>query len=164
MKGFTLFETLLAMGIVSLVSVAAVYSLFLSLNLRDLTLATTKIEESLRVFDRSLRRSAVGASSITGSSNSLFLRSQNECWSFVYDAILKNIKYDKTSSPGCSPNQNPQSLFFPSTIKINTLTFVVVPLNTGGRQLNVSGVVEAILPFDSYQTSFANSYINLVDL
>lgn len=163
MKGFTLIETLIAMTIISLVTVASVYSLFLSLSLRDLTLATNRTEEALRVFDRDLRQAVIGASSITGNASAIYLRSMTECNSFVYDSVLKNIKYTKISQVGCAPDPDPQNLFFPTSTKINSIAFMYFTLATGGRQVNVSGIVETILPFSSFQTSFSNTFTNLVD-
>ncbi len=163
MKGFTLIETLIAMSIISFVSVASVYSLFLSLSLRDLTLATNRTEEGLRVFDHNLRSAVIGAASITGNSSSIFLRSLTVCNSFVYDANLKNVKYTKIVQAGCAPDPDPQNLFFPSNTKINSLSFLFFNLATGGRQVNASGIVETVLPFSSYLTSFSSSFTNLVD-
>lgn len=163
MKGFTLLETLLAMTIISVISVAAVYMLFLSLNLRDLTLTTTKTQESLRVFDRAFREAATGASSVAGGGGSIFLKTSSVCWSFVYDPLIKNLKYSKTTQANCVSNPTPQNLFFATTSKINSLSFTIAPLSTGGRQIIVNGTIETKLPFDVYTTSFSNTYINLID-
>ena len=162
-SGFTLVETIISMGIISVISVASVYLLFLSLNLRDLVGATVKTEESLRVFSRILHESVIGAVSISGSGNSIFLRSQNECLSFVYDSNLKNLKYSRIILAGCTPDPNPSALFFPSSTKINTMSFVVTNLTTGGRQVNANGLIKTTLPFDTYETTFSISYVNLVD-
>lgn len=163
MKGFSLLETLLAMTIVSVISVAAVYMLFLSLNLRDLTLTTTKTQESLRVFDRALREAVIGAKTVSGGGNSLFLNTDSQCWSFVYDAVSKNVKYSKITQTNCVVDPSPTNLFFPTTTKINSLTFSILPLSSGGRQIVMSGTVQTTLPFDVYSTSFSNTYINLID-
>src|SRR5512138_2610851 len=122
-SGFTLFETLLAMAIISVISVASIYMLYLSLNLRDLSLGSARTEEALRIFDRTLRNAALNSKTITGGGTSLFLTSPSTCWSFVYDSISKNIKYAKISQAGCTPTQNPGTGFFPSTVKITALNF-----------------------------------------
>lgn len=163
MKGFTLLETILAMTIISAVSVASVYMLYLSLNLRDLTLATTKTEESLRVFNLAIRNATLGAISISGGGDALFLRGKSECWSFVYDSGFRNVRYSKISQPDCNPDPSPLNIFFPTSTKINSLVFRFTPLSTGGRQVSVNGQMQTILPFDVYQTDFSNSYVNLVD-
>jgi len=163
MRGFTLFETLLAMTIVSIVSVTSVYILFLSLNLRDLTLTTTKTDESVRVFERFLREAVLGAQSISGDNQSIFLRSQSECWSFVYDAVNKNVKYSSKIQSGCIPDPNPSSYFFPLSSKIEAISFLVSPITTGGRLVKVSGTIQTILPFDIFQKTFSLSYVNLID-
>ncbi|EKD53226.1 MAG: hypothetical protein ACD_61C00105G0002 [uncultured bacterium] len=162
-SGFTLFETLLAMTIVSLVSVTSVYILFLSLNLRDLTLATTQTEESMRIFNRQLRQAVIGAKSVTGGSDSIFTRSQTECWSFVYDPLSKNIKYSELKQEGCTPDPDPSTLFFPSSSKINSIAFTISDISTGGRLVGVTGTIQTTLPFDTYQTTFSESYVNLID-
>ncbi len=163
MKGFTLFETLLAMTIVSLVSITSVYILFLSLNLRDLTLTTTKTDESVRVFERSFREAVLGAQSISGDTHSIFLRSQSECWSFVYDDGNKNVRYSAKMQSGCTPDINPSDFFFPSSTKIEDISFIVSPISTGGRLVKVNGTIQTILPFDVFQKSFSLSYVNLID-
>lgn len=163
MRGFTLFETMLAMTIVSLVSVTSIYILFLSLNLRDLTQSTTISEESIRVFERSIREAVLGSQSITGNSGSLFLRSQSICWSFVYDPSILNVKYAKVSQTGCTPDLNPTSLFFPSSSRITALSFSFLPISTGGNLVRVAGTIQTVLPFDVYQTSFSESFVNLID-
>ncbi|HCQ31190.1 TPA: hypothetical protein DIU27_02270 [Candidatus Collierbacteria bacterium] len=161
--GFTLFETLLAMTIVSFVSVTSIYILFLSLNLRDLTLSTTKTQESIRVFERSFRKAVLGAQSISGDSDSIFLRSQNECWSFMYDSVNKNLKYTVNSQIGCTPDPNPVDLFFPDATKIESMSFLISDIASGGRMVKVNGSISVTLPFDKYQTSFSESYVNLID-
>ncbi len=161
--GFTLFETLLAITIISLVSVTSMYILFLSLNLRDMTLATTKTEESIRIFERSFRQAALGALNVTKGTNSIFLRSTDECWSFLYDSINKSVKYTKIVQTGCTPDANPGTLFFPASTKINSLTFSVIPLATGGNLVGMSGTVQSTLPLDTYQSSFSESFVNLMD-
>lgn len=161
--GFTLLEVLMAVSIISVVSVASIYMLFLSLNLRDLSLSTAKTEESLRVFDRSLREAVIGAQSINGNNTSLFLRSTAECWSFVYDNNLKNIKYTKISQVDCIPDPNPSALFFPNSTKINSFSFFLSNLSTGGRQVSVNAIIQTTLPLDSYLTNFSASYSNLID-
>lgn len=161
--GFTLLETLIATSIISIVSLASVYMLFLSLSLRDMTSTTAKTEESMRVLDRSLRQAITGAQAITGSGTELFLRSAAECWSFVYDGNIKNIKYAKISQIGCSADTNPTELFFPESTKVNDMSFTYGSLATGGRHVRVTTVLETVLPFDSYASSFSNSYVNLVD-
>jgi len=162
-SGFTLFETLLAMTIVSLVSVTSVYILFLSLNLRDLTLATTQTEESVRIFNRQLREAVIGAQSVTGGSGSIFTRSQTECWSFVYDDLSKNIRYSDLKQEGCTPDPDPSNLFFPSSSKISSIVFTIMDISTGGRLVGVTGTIQTALPFDTYQTTFSESYVNLID-
>lgn len=163
MKGFSLLETLLAMTIVSVISVASVYMLFLSLNLRDLTLTTTKTQESLRIFDRSLREAIIGASTVSGGGSSLFLSTTSQCWSFVYDGVAKNVKYSKVVQAGCVADPSPTSLFFATSTKINSLAFSIINLSSGGRQIVMSGTVQTTLPFDVFSTSFSNTYINLID-
>ncbi len=156
-------ETLLAMTIVSMVSVTSVYILFFSLNLRDQTLATTKTEESIRVFERSFRQAALGAENISGDANSIFLRSESECWSFVYDSVMKNVKYSKILQEACIPNESPSELFFPTMTNIKTLSFSFSPITTGGNLVSVIGSMETVLPFDSHETTFSDSFVNLVD-
>ncbi len=163
MKGFTLLETILSMSIVSLVSVTSIYILFLSLNLRDLTLATTRTEESIRVFEHAVRQGTLGAVSISGNSSSLFLRSANECWSFVYDSSAKNVFYTKTLQVGCITDPNPATLFFPSTTKITSMIFSYSPIATGGNLVRVLGTIQTVLPFDTYETNFSESFVNLID-
>ncbi len=162
-KGFTLLETILAMSIVSLVSVASVNMLFLSLNLRDLTLSTTKTQEAIRVFERLLRQAVLNAQNVSGGGSEIFLRSQGECWSFVYDAANKNMKYSKIVQNGCSPDPNPTDLFFATETKIDSISFAFSPITTGGRIVNVSGSIKTILPFDVYETTFSESFVNLID-
>lgn len=161
--GFTLFETLIATSIISIVSLASVYMLFLSLSLRDMTSSTAKTEESTRVLDRSLRQAIAGAQAITGSGTELFLRSEAECWSFVYDGNIKNLKYAKISQTGCSADPNPTDLFFPESTTVNNMSFTYGPLATGGRHVRITTELETVLPFDSYVSTFSNSYVNLVD-
>ncbi len=163
MKGFTLFETLLAITIISMVSVTSMYILFLSLNLRDMTLATTKTEESLRIFERAFRQAALGAISVTKGTNSIFFRSSDECWSFLYDTVNKSVKYTKTVQVDCTPDPNPIISFFPASTKVNSLSFSIIPIATGGNLVGMSGTVESTLPLDTYQTSFSKSFVNLMD-
>lgn len=163
LSGFTLLETLLAISIVSFVSVTSVYMLFLSLNLRDLTLATTKTQEAIRIFERSLRQAVLSAQNISGGGGSIFIRSQNECWSFVYDNIEKNVLYSKISQNGCTPNPSPTSLFFAPETKINSISFSFSPITSGGQTVKVDGLIKTILPFDVYETTFSETLVNLID-
>lgn len=161
--GFTLLETLLAMSVVSFVSITSVYILFLSLNLRDLTLSTTKTQEAIRVFERALRQAVLSAQNVSGGGDSIFLRSQGECWSFVYNSVIKNVKYSKIAQNGCTPNPNPTSLFFASETKIDSIFFAYSPITSGGRMVKVSGSIKTILPLDVYETTFSESFVNLID-
>lgn len=161
--GFTLLETLLAMSIVSFVSITSVYILFLSLNLRDLTLSTTKTQEAIRVFERALRQAVLSAQNVSGGGSSIFLRSQNECWSFVYDSVIKNVKYSKIVQSGCTPNPNPNSLFFAPETKIDAVSFAYSPITSGGRVVKISGSIKTTLPLDVYETTFSESFVNLID-
>lgn len=162
-SGFTLLETIVAMTVVSLVSVTSVYILFLSLNLRDMTLTTTKTQEAIRVFERSFREAALGAISVTEGTNSLFLRSAERCWSFVYDPLAKNVKYTRTIQVGCVPDSNPVNLFFPSSIKISAMAFSVRSISTGGKLVEMTGTVQTVMPFDTYQTDISEAFVNLMD-
>lgn len=163
MKGFTLLETLIAMTIISLISVTSVYILFLSLNLRDLTMATIRTEEALRVLNRTMRQAVLNAEDISGSNNTLYTSSANECWSFLFDAGNKTIKYARVNQSGCTPPLNPTSSFFPGTIQVSSFSYIITPILTGGRQVKVAGTVQSILPFDTYQTDFSSTYINMID-
>lgn len=162
-KGFTLIEIVIAIATVSIVSVATMYILFLSLSLRDLTLTSTRTEESLRIFDRYLRLSVLDALAITGGGNTLYLQGESECWSFVYDSVDQNLKYAKTTQTGCTPETNPATLFFPSSTKTTSMNFLITPLSSGGRQVKIDGTLKTTLPLDVYETNFSGVYINLVD-
>ena len=161
--GFTLVELIMSLGIISVISVASVYTIFLSLNLRDLTLATTELEDSTRTFNHYMRRAVLGSKSITGGGNSLFLSSQDRCFSFVFDAGSQNIRFAEINESGCSPNLNPSNLFFPDSTRVEFFTFTLFALATGGRQVNTNGSFVTIMPLSSYQTDFSGTYINLID-
>lgn len=162
-NGFTLIEMIIAMTTISIVSVASMYILFLSLNLRDLTLTSSKTEESLRVFDRTLRKASTQALAITGGGSSILIRGKSECWSFAYDAVSQNVKYSKIAQNDCNPDPSPSSLYFPSSTKVTSMNFLVNPLSSGGRQVKVDGTLQTTLPLDVFQTSFSSAYVNLVD-
>lgn len=161
--GVSMLEVIITLSIMSIVSVASVWLVFTTLSLRDLALATTATSESLRVLSTTLSRAVRSASVISGSPNSLLITSVDECWSFVYDGDLKNIRYAKTLATGCAPNPNPGELFFPSYSQLTSFSISVAPLPTGGRQVTVGGVINTILPFENYQTSFLDTFTNVVD-
>lgn len=161
--GATLLETLIAIGIFSLLSVAATWLVFSSVNLRDATLATTRTIESLRVFNHTLRQAVTGAQTVTHTPTTLNLFSSANCWSFAYSALQNNLLYDHTTTPGCVPNPNPTTLFFPTSTQLTNFSFSVYPLATGGRQVIVASDIQTVLPFSDYQTSFSQTIVNLVD-
>lgn len=156
-------EVIITLGIMSIVSVASVWLVFTTLALRDLTLATTSTSEALRVFSWTLSHSVRGATVVSGSATTLLLTGVNECWSFVYDDVAKNIRYAKTLAIGCSPNPVPSELFFPSYSQLTNFSFSVNPLPTGGRQVTAMGAINTILPFENYQTSFSDTFTNVID-
>lgn len=158
-----MFEVVITLGILSVVSIASVWLIFTTLNLRDQALATTQTNESLRVFMKTLRQATMGATVVTGSATTLFLTAPSECWSFVYDAAAKSVRYAQSLTSGCTPDLNPATSFFSSVTQVPALTFMVIPLATGGRQVVVTGVVNTILPFENYQADFTNTFTNVVD-
>ena len=93
--GVSMLEVVITLSIMSIVSVASVWLVFTTLSLRDLVLATTATSESLRVLSHALSRAVRGASVVGGSPTSLLITSVDECWSFVYDADVKNLPYAK---------------------------------------------------------------------
>ena len=161
--GVSMLEVVITLSIMSIVSVASVWLVFTTLSLRDLVLATTATSESLRVLSHALSRAVRGASVVGGSPTSLLITSVDECWSFVYDAGVKNLRYAKTMAAGCVPNPNPSELFFPSYSQLTNFSFLVAALPTGGRQVTASGVMNTILPFENYETSFSDTFTNVVD-
>lgn len=161
--GFTILELLIALGIFGLVAVGTTGMIFSAISLRDQALATTRTEESLRTFNHILREAVQGAKAVTGGGNRLFLTGTSDCWSFVFDSATKNINYAEVVSVGCTPNMNPATRFFPATVQASGLVFSITPLSTGGRQVTVSGTVQTILPFSDYQTSFSNTFTNVID-
>ena len=162
-KGFTLLELVIATGIFSMISVASVWMLFLSLNLRDLSSATIRTEESLRIFNQTFRLASLNASTVTGGGTALLLKSAGECWSFLYDQNLKNIKFDHVSQSGCVPNPSPTSLFFPSQTVVDNFSFSITSLPTGGRQISALGSLTTFLPFNSYSETFQATVTNVID-
>ncbi len=156
-------EVVITLSILSVVSVASVWLVFTTLSLRDQALATTATNESLRVFSRTLSKAVQGASVVSGTPTSLLLTSISECWSFVYDATAKNVRYSQIVAQGCTPNPSPSTLFFPSYSEVTSFNFSVSPLATGGRQVFASGVVNTILPFENYQINFSDTFTNVVD-
>lgn len=161
--GISMLEVIITLSILSVISVASVWLVFTTLSLRDQALATTTTTESLRVFSRTLSRSIQSASVVGGTSNSLLLTSAAECWSFVYDPIYKNVRYSQIIASGCTPDPSPTTLFFPSYSEISAFTFSATPLVTGGRQVSASGVINTIFPFENYQTSFSDTFTNVID-
>ncbi|OGD69805.1 hypothetical protein A3A84_01975 [Candidatus Collierbacteria bacterium RIFCSPLOWO2_01_FULL_50_23] len=161
--GTSMLEVIITLSIMSVISVASVWLVFTTLSLRDQVLATTTTTESLRVFSRTLTRAIQNTSVVGGSSSSLLLTSAAECWSFVYDSISKNVRYSQTLASGCTPNPDPTILFFPSYSEISAFNFSVASLATGGRQVTVSGVINTIFPFENYQTSFSDTFTNVID-
>ncbi len=161
--GISLVEIVITLGIMSVISVASVWLVFTTVSLRDKVLATTATAESLRVFSHTLSRAIENAAVVSGSSGSLYLTSASECWSFVYDDSVKNVRYSQSLASGCTPNLTPTTVFFPVISAINSMVFIVTPIATGGRQVTVSGVVSTVLPFDSYQTSFSDTFTNVID-
>lgn len=162
-SGISIIEITISLGILSIISTASVWLVFTSLSLRDQALATIQTNEAIRVFSHTLRRAIQTASVISGSATTLLITSPTECTSFAYDQAARNVRYSKITSTGCAPDPNPTNLFFPTVTKINSATFTVSALPTGGRQVNVTGTVQTILPFNNYLTSFTETYINLVD-
>ncbi|MBI1872008.1 hypothetical protein HYS10_01170 [Candidatus Collierbacteria bacterium] len=161
--GVSVLEIVITLSILSVVSVASVWLVFTTLSLRDKALATTLTQESLRVFTAKLRLAVLNANVVSGTSTSLLLTSASECWSFVYDSVAQNIRYSQILSSGCTPDPNPSTNFFPTITSIGSITFTINPLATGGRQVTATGVVKTTLPFDNYQTSFADTFTNVVD-
>lgn len=161
--GISVLEIVITLSILSVISVASVWLVFTTLSLRDKALATTLTQESLRVFTVKLRQAVLSANVASGTSTSLLLTSASECWSFVYDSVAQNVRYSQVLASGCVPNPNPSTNFFPSVSAISSMTFTVVSLATGGRQVTATGVIKTTLPFDSYQTSFADTFTNVVD-
>lgn len=162
-NAFTLVELLISMGIFSVISVASVWLVFLSLSLRDLSSATSKTEESLRIFNHTFRQASQNASSVSGGGNSILMKTATECWSFVYDGTVKKIKYDHTIVAGCNPNPTPTNLFFPTMIVVDNFVFNVSPLSTGGRQINATGKITSVLPFNSFSENFSATVANVID-
>lgn len=156
-------EVIITLGIMSIVSVASVWLVFTTLALRDLTLATTSTSEALRVFSWTLSRAVRNATVVSGSATTLLLTGADECWSFVYDDVAKNVRYAKTTAIGCSPNPAPSELFFSSYSQLTNFTFSINPLSTGGRQVTAMGAINTILPFENYQTSFSDTFTNVID-
>lgn len=161
--GTSMLEVIITLGVMSVISVASVWLVFTTLALRDQALATTTTTESLRVFSKTLAKAIQNASVVSGTATSLLLTSENECWSFVYDSVYKNIRYSQILASGCTPNPNPAALFFPSYSEISSFTFSVVSLSTGGRQVFASGVINTIFPFENYQASFSDTFTNVID-
>ncbi len=159
----SMLEVIITLSIMSIVSVASVWLVFTTLALRDLTLATTSTSESLRVFSSTLARAVRNAAGVSSSPSSLFLTSADECWSFVFDESAKVLRYNQTTSVGCTPDPSPSESFFSSYSQISNFTFSVSALPTGGRQITAIGTVTTILPFENYQTSFLETFTNVID-
>lgn len=162
-NGFSLLELIIAMGIFSVISIASVGMMFLSLNLRDLSSATTMTEESLRVFNQTFRQASLSTTATAGGGASLLLKNTGECWSFLYDQTIKNVRYEHVVQTGCTPNPNPASLFFPSQTRVNSFSFSVTSLPTGGRQISAQGSLTTVLPFNSYSETFQTTVTNVID-
>ncbi len=156
-------EVIITLSIMSIVSVASVWLVFTTLSLRDLTLATISTSEALRVFSSTLSRAVRSATVVSSTPSSLLLTSESECWSFVYDEAAKNLRYAKAAAAGCSPNLAPSDLFFSSYSQLSSFSFSVNPLPTGGRQITAIGAINTILPFENYQTSFSDTFTNVID-
>jgi len=153
----------MAMAIFSIISVATVGMVFSSFSLRDQTLATTRTIEALRVFNRSLRQAALMARTVSGGGSFIFLSSGNQCWSFVFDSVSQNIRYSDIVSPGCIVDPNPSNNFFQGTTKIKSFSIVLLPIAAGGYTIEVSGVIQTVLPFASYEKAFSGSFTNVID-
>ena len=162
-SGFTVLELLIAVSIFSLVSVASVGMVFFGLGLRDQTLAATRVQEQLRVFSHTLRTAILGARVISGDEKSLLITASNTCWSFVYDSVQKNVLYSQAIGADCVPDPAPQTLFFSTSAEMSEFSFLILPLPTGGRQVSVSGKIEAVLPLNDYEVDFSDTFTNLVD-
>lgn len=162
-NAFTILELLIAIAIFSVVSVISVWLIFSSLSLRDQTLAATRVQEQLRVFSHTLREAIQNSSTVSGGGGTLQLKSANNCWSFLYDGMLKNVRYSQIVDPACTPDPVPQNTYFSPTTSITSLNFTIIPLSTGGRTVSVSIAVKVTLPFDDYQTSYQDTFTNLID-
>lgn len=163
-SGFTLIEILVAISIFSLLTVASAWMIFSSLSLRDKTLATTTHQEFTRVFLNSFIQATQNAKTITGGGTSLFTQNPTDCWSFVYDSINQDILFTHISVADCTPDPSPSTSFFnSSTTQIQNLIFNIKPLVTGGREVSVNGLMSILLPFDSYQNTFSQTVVNLID-
>lgn len=162
-KGFTLLELVLAMGIFSIISVASVWLVFLSLGVRDLSTATSGTEESLRNFERVFKQSAGSASTVGGGGNVLTLKNSTDCWSYSFDPISSNLNFDHITAANCVPNPNPSTKFFPTNTKMSNFAFSVIPLPTGGRQISAGGMLTTTLPFNSFMEAFSTTVTNVID-
>lgn len=162
-KGFTLIELLIAMTVFSVIGVASMSLIFSGLSLRDQTMASTNVTDQLRVLAHTMRRAIIDSKVVTGNSYSLFLASDSDCWSFVYDNSSKQLKYKEITTPDCVPDTDPQDSFFPSSTQVTSWQFSITPMTTGGRQVTVAGDMSVPLPFGKYETSFSDTYTNLID-
>lgn len=162
-NGFTILELIIAMGIFSIISVASVWLVFLNMSLRDLSSASVKTEEALRIFNHSIQQAVQNASAIAFENNTLLLKSPTDCWSFNYDSFQKKLKYDHLKQTECNPNPNPTTLFFADSNTVDNLVFTVSPLSTGGKQITATGSLSTILPFNSYIQPFTFTVISLID-
>lgn len=162
-NGFSLLELMLALTIFSVVSVTAVALLFSSLSLRDQTIASAQTEEAVKVFDHTFQRATRNAKTVTGGGASIYTTTDTECWSLVWNSTTRTVQFSHIEASGCTPDTNPSTQFLPASVFAENLNFTINSLATGGRQVSVSGVFSGIQPLSTYQTSFSNTSVNLVD-
>lgn len=161
-SGFTLIELVITIAIFATISVGAIWMVFTTISLRDKASATIRSQESLRVFIQSLHSSVSSATAITSTTNTIQITSPGNCLSFTYNQAAQALYYGVDTLSNCTPPAA-STTYFDSSTKVESLTFSLLSLPTGGRQVHVQGTLTTYLPLESYQLNFTESFVNLID-
>jgi prepilin-type N-terminal cleavage/methylation domain-containing protein len=162
-SGFTILELAVAMGIVSVISLGAVWLLFGSLSLRDQSLATGQAEEAVRTFNRLFELAGRNAKTVASGGNTLFTTATSDCWSLVWNPVDLSLRFTHLTTANCVADPSPVTSFLNLGSKAENFSFSIKPLATGGRELSATGTFHVIRPFGEYSQSFNTTVINLVD-
>jgi len=165
-KGFTLIEVLIGLGGVVVLAVAATAFLFSILGQRDQAIAESLAAEqveSVMAMVGTVTRAAESIEVLDGGKR-LETSREDECFTFLWDEIAEEIRFDRSEEIDCSPPVGASHRLTAEKISVERVNFSLVAPDDTSRTLRLEMDVEVSRPLWQTNQSFDQIFVNVVDV